>query len=375
VATARAGAHSSAIVIALLAVAQFANFPSMSWTEAFPVFTDAQVEEALGQFSPDDEAVFQNEFGIDSVSGRTGVPGGHLLVFSLFCKATSSEDGEVAGLTAEMLKAPADFGLKFRHNPWDHYVEPLLQHGPAIVTSRPDLTLRIYLAQDLKFLVPMLAPFAEVVVMKGSSVRSAPGMLWRFLPLDEGRYVTVLDADLASTSLIKIRVTERLFEAGLGYWRIPVPFDLNSDNEIIYRTMAGCYWGCRVQLPITDLLKAFRWQQIRNQVPRLATHPWKLRKFVLFGSNWPDYGSDEYFKNLVLFPRLAESGTLTIMHKPSRSWLLPLDIEYITWANRNSVVNYSLYPHVAAHVARDEEGKELPRRKRRFEKPGAIPFL
>lgn len=345
----------------------------MSWTEVFPVFTDEQIEKALKEFSREDEALFQDEFGVERIVGRVGATGGHIVAFSLFCKPPNIADTGVKQISEDVLKNNDAKALGTRFEPWHHYVAPLIEHGPKIIEARPDVTVRIYLAKDMEFLLPELIPFAEIVLMRGSSVRSAPGMLWRFLPLEEGRALTVLDADLASTALLKIRITERLPEAGLGFWRVPVPFDFAGNGDLVYRTIAGCYWGARVMLPILDLLRAFRWHQNRNLHPVYGLHPLKKRYSVLFGCCWPNYGSDEYFQNVVLYPRFAEHGTLTILRKPTRSWFLLLDIEYVTWANSNSLVNYELYPHVAREGERDEDGKELTLTSEKYHKPNSVP--
>ena len=251
-------------------------------------------------------------------------------------------------------------GRTLTYNPWDHYVQPLLSHGPRIIKERPDITIRIFLANDLSFLIPELEPFAEVVLMKGSSDRSAPGMLWRFLPLETGDMgITVLDADLTSTAPIKHAITEKLPALNLGSWRVPCMHEFTTCGKIIYRTFAGCYWGSRVRLRIKDLLFAFRVLQSRNLLAKTGRHPRYLEELELFGSNWPDYGSDEYFKNLVLYPRLAQHGILSVMGKPPKSYFLPLDIEYLTWANRNSVVDYALSKTIALEPKRDSEGKEI----------------
>lgn len=41
-----------------------------------------------------------------------------------------------------------------------------------------------------------------------------------------------------------------------------------------------------------------------------------------------------------LYPRMAPRGTLTFVPSDAQSTLLPLDIEYVTWANRRSELVY-----------------------------------
>ena len=55
---------------------------------------------------------------------------------------------------------------------------------------------------------------------------------------------------------------------------------------------------------------------------------------------WPDYGYDEWFQLAALYPRMVPRGTLTFLPADAQSLLLPVDIEYVTWANRRSEIVY-----------------------------------
>jgi hypothetical protein len=328
----------------------------MPWSDIFPILSDEMVEEAVTRWTEADETLYQDEFGVEYATGRRGSSFGSILSVSLFCKATNQRDEYVPVTDSEVLRSLEGSGI--RHNPWSHYVQPLLDHGPGIVEERPDVTLRVYLAKDLEFLVPSLTSFAEVVVMRGSSERSAPGMLWRFLALGEnGVSVTMLDADLISTTLEKIRVTDFLPQANVGTWRVPALTDLDEAGYFFYRTMVGCYWGTKIQVPIERLLKAFRWWQRRGGLQTWAPHPATGTKYPLVGAFWPDYGSDEYFSSVVLYPRLALSGILTITGVKPASYMFPLDIEYVSWANPNSFIDYSLYRRITREPKRDPQGR------------------
>jgi hypothetical protein len=55
---------------------------------------------------------------------------------------------------------------------------------------------------------------------------------------------------------------------------------------------------------------------------------------------WPDYGFDEWFLQVALYPRAAFEGLLTFVPASAKSQLLPLDIEYTMWANPASEIQY-----------------------------------
>jgi hypothetical protein len=314
---------------------------NMPWSDVFPILDDEMVEETAAQWTEADEALFQEEFGIEYVTGRRASPCRSVLSVSLFGKPHETENpaNRNAIQTDAALAGPAS-----HRQSWDRCSRLLLDHAPRLIKTRPDITLRIYLAKNLESLVPKLAAFAEIVVMHGSSERSAPGMLWRLLALGEGGCsVTILDADLISTASGKIRVTDLLSRMEVCAWRVPVPIDLGPGEFFSYRTIAGCYWGTKVQVPIEKLLKAFRWWQRRGGLQTWSPYPATGREHPIAGALWPNYGTDEYFSNIALYPRLARSGFLTIAGIKRASYVFPLDIEYVSWANANSFIDYSLY--------------------------------
>lgn len=69
------------------------------------------------------------------------------------------------------------------------------------------------------------------------------------------------------------------------------------------------------------------------QIPGLGERPIQFRE-------WPNYGFDEWFQLVALYPRLVPGGTLTFIPTDARSLLLPIDVEYATWANPRSECVY-----------------------------------
>lgn len=327
----------------------------MSWSEFFPILDDEMVEQACSAATAVDRANFEQDFGVQSVSGPPG-RAEHIVSISLFFKSRWDGDGEVGRVTEEVLKYPERHGLTPTYNPWAHYVQPILDHGPRLLERPVPTRLRVHLAADLAFLKPRLEEFAEVWLMRSSSQRSAPGMLWRFLPLDDHPgLTTVLDADLLKWVEPKLRTTEHLREIGLPFWRIPVTDDYDErSGRALYRTIAGCYWGAAAKLPTRRLLFAHRMAQKQGLLGTMARHPRTGAEAPIFGADWPDYGADEFFLNTAMYPRMAEGGMLTLCPRPSRSFFLLLDIEYATWANRNSMLDFAAYKPVAWGHQADE---------------------
>jgi len=53
-----------------------------------------------------------------------------------------------------------------------------------------------------------------------------------------------------------------------------------------------------------------------------------------------NYGYDEVFQLIALYPWLVKTGTLTFVPNDARSMLLPADVEYALQANWKSEIVY-----------------------------------
>ncbi len=181
----------------------------------------------------------------------------------------------------------------------------------------------------------------EVYVMKSSSVRYALGGFWRFLALeDQDRLVTVIDTDRMGQVDGEIARTELMPQRGLGLWRVPGYYgaDNGVGNETVrYRPLLGGHFGAKGGVPIREMLEAFFWHTAHGSLPTMADIPGR-GQVPIHRVNWPDYGFDEWFQLAALYPRLAPEGTLTFLPNQALSALLPVDIEYVTWANPQSEI-------------------------------------
>ena len=85
-------------------------------------------------------------------------------------------------------------------------------------------------------------------------------------------------------------------------------------------------------------MKAMIWHTLRGTMPGHCTigATDEVRcETPVFGSDWPNYGFDEWFLLAALYPRMALSGVLTFIawnDRTANHWFA-LDIEYATWAN------------------------------------------
>ena len=311
----------------------------MSWTESFPVLNDEMVEAYEAEVGAEERAEFDDWFAVDRVIYRSKAR--HLVVFSLFWRNLNTSDPDLPTITRETLLKAEEKGLVERFAPWNHYVQPLLDGAEKLRETRPEIGVRIYLAADLHFLVEdFTALGCEVCLMKTSSLRHNPGAMWRFLALEEKtKLITISDADRARLLEADIQRTELMSKIGLGFWRVPVWGELNDKGMINYRPIVACQLGSAKALPSRLLMKALIWHTRHGTISNKCRLP-GCGEQTIYGTAWPDYGFDEWFLQAAIYPRVARQGILSFIPAAARSQLLPLDIEYCTWANPRSEINY-----------------------------------
>ena len=270
----------------------------------------------------------------------------HVIATSLFWKPASEGDGPYPAPTREIMQNPEAAGLSSRFkNPWKHYVEPIFEAARHLGEVRPDLVYRVYLANDLQFLIPELTQAGcEVYLMKSSSILHNPGAMWRFLAMEDEGLVTMNDSDRAEHLIHDIERTELVAEGGLCYWRCPYYWGAEEGQEVglpnAYHTGSAGIMGTAKPLPMRLLLEAFIWSCQKKIVPDFCRV--KDRKLKITGSQWPDFGFDEHFLNTAIHPRAAFEGVLTFVNWKANhlnQWFA-LDIEYCTWANPKSEIMF-----------------------------------
>jgi hypothetical protein len=320
------------------------NYQEMSWTSFFPVFTDDFVENYLDKVTQSEQSKLDEWFNVAEVVNRKHEPR-HVIATSLFWKRDLMGQGELPPISRETLMNAASLGLSGRFDPWEHYVEPLLEGARELHRHRQDSTLRVYLAKDLDFLVEdLVLAGCEVNLMMSSSIRHNPGSMWRFLALEEsGCGVTIIDSDRARDIVSDLGRTQTVGEAGLGGWRVPYHFvDIDDRKETEgYRPMSACQFGSILSYPMKTLLRAFVWSNLRGYMPKTCTRG-RGRNVPIEGCSWPNYGFDEWFLLAAMYPRMAEGGLLTFHPWDNifSNQFFPIDIEYVTWANPRSELIY-----------------------------------
>lgn len=313
----------------------------MGWTDVFPVFQEEMVDEYEDLATQEERKQMEEWYGTRYILNAQPELS-DIVSMSLFWKNVRANDPLLPTPTRELLQNAVELGLAKRFNPWDHYILPLLQLVPELKKKHPEVCFRVYLASDLDFLAQELAQAGnEVHVMKHSSLQFAPGGLWRFLPFSEaGKRVTVTDVDRLNELESDLLRSRTMGDIGLGAWRVPVPLDRTPWNQIPYLPFMGCQFGVSGGLmDCKKLLQAFTWSAITERLDPTVLYP-GCGALRLQGSQWPSYGFDEYFMTVAAYPRLAQHGMLTFVPSGTKSTLLTLDIEYVTWGNPLSELVY-----------------------------------
>jgi hypothetical protein len=316
----------------------------MSWSDVFPILTDEMVETFFESASAEERFELDELFGVRNVFNLRAVPGArqHVVAASLFWKNTKAEEPDLPPLSRDLLKRAPELCLVRRFSPWEHYVQPLLDGAEVLAVERPEIIFRVYLAADMDFLVQdFVERNCEVHLMRSPSLRHNPGAMWRFLALEHEGLVTITDSDRAPDVLHDIERTELVVKHGLGHWRVAYIWGDEEYDCSHYRTIMACQFGSASPLPAGDLMRAMLWHTKHGSLPTHCTKGSQIR-VQAFGSNWPDYGFDEWFLNVAVHPRIAFSGVLTFVPWNDRKlnhWFA-LDIEYVTWANSKSEIIY-----------------------------------
>ncbi len=231
----------------------------MSWSEVFPVLTDEHVDAFEAKVTAKERKQFAEWFTVKEIINPREVT--HIVSTSLFWKNIRASQPQIVIKNRAMVMNAKHSGKLLRFDPWEHYVDPLLRGAHWLHKRRKDAAFRVYLAADLEFLVPdLVAVGCEVRLMKSSSIAHNPGAMWRMLALEEeGKLVTIVDADRAARPEADMARTDEARRLRLGWWRVPVWGELNEIGNVGYRPMLGCQIGANQSLPIRQIMHALIW--------------------------------------------------------------------------------------------------------------------
>ncbi len=185
---------------------------------------DDMIEDYQARASAQEKETLRQYFALASIHHQK--PAHHVVATSLFWKPAHEGGQDYPEPTRELMKNPQNEGLdSLFKNPWEYYVEPIFRTARQLAETRPDLTYRVYLANDLAFLIPELGEAGcEVYLMESSSILHNPGAMWRFLAMEEEGLVTMNDSDRAKWLIYDVERTEGLADGP--------SFDFKSSGQL-----------------------------------------------------------------------------------------------------------------------------------------------
>lgn len=232
------------------------------------------------------------------------------------------------------------------------YVKPLIRQLRIFKKFYPDWISRIYLAHDLKFLIPQLSlPDVEIFVMTSSSIGASPGSMWRFLVFDDPHVsmAYVKDADYAPGRVDgDFSHTKRVLSwanspSTQGFFRLRDLGFLAKVQIPVYKRyspiVASSFGGKKVNwINMEKAMKGFILH--RRLFPDEPRHykdiPFRGHPYG-FGNEFPTYGFDERFLKHVLYFAAADKNQLTLIptdhleyggrNLPPNHWVR-LDLKY-----------------------------------------------
>jgi hypothetical protein len=309
----------------------------MSWSDFFPILEDQSSEET--------------EIHLDGTSfhvARVINPrdSSHIIATSLYCGDRCSS---MAPRSSSQKNVPAHIGCAARSG-----LHLVVEGTRRIARAQEHPTVRVYLDADLEHLVPSLVEAGcEVALMRSTSKGCCIGSMWRYLALEEeGKYVTVVDAEEFPSVEYHAYRTEIASQAGLSGWRIPCPSSESDFDRGVsrYRPINTFYFGARGGFPISALISSAITGASSNEHLRSVA---AVNRSLLIRNDayWPKPGFDEWFLTIAVYPRMAQGGVLTFLSDkggtPCQSLLL--DIEYAAWGNPNSEVVVFQNPRTHSH--------------------------
>lgn len=266
---------------------------------------------------PEMKEELDHMFKIEKVYHLKDTPNKKIISYSLFWKATNLAMPQpvVNKNTIHEKK----HGVKKNSTFYATYVHPLLNQLKVYKKDFPDWTARLYLANDLQFLLPLFLDLeVEIFVMASSSVRASPGAMWRFLALDDPQANVVYVRDADEDNFCS-EVLEWVNTPGtIGFFRLRDVRLLSSKVPPIKDyspILAGCFGTKNVHW--VDMEKAMKGfilhrmlfpDEIRHSIDlSYRDHPYG------FGNRFPDYGFDERFLKHVIYFEAVSREQLTLL--------------------------------------------------------------
>ena len=199
----------------------------MSWTDTIPVLSGEMMEDFEKNAGSEERQELDLWFKPRDVINPQPFSR-HLVSVSIDGRAGQA-DGQAdadAGMTSHPPSA-ADTGY------WKRFIEPITETLPTLLKELEGITVRVYLAPNLEFLVPDLSDAGcEIYLMEHFFTEHSLGTLWKYLAFAESnRFITTQDPSLFRDVVANLTRTETLAGLGLACWREPRCVDRATQTD------------------------------------------------------------------------------------------------------------------------------------------------
>jgi hypothetical protein len=269
-----------------------------------------------------DQEEFLNLFKVEKVFNRTPALKPKVIVStSLYWGTHWPQEHSRIEPTLEDLNRPRS-SVRDGGSWWENYFSPFLR---GCEERLPEGWIhRVYLASDLAFLVDKIPETVEIHLMRNCSWGTIPGMLWRYLPMEEPVFCVARGADnyflggYQQVVALALQLGTFLVRNTISYWQ-------DNLNRFVYRTIQG---SCGVKGPIPFVPYAAAWvrqTQLNSLSPRVEAFPYLLHIGL---DHWAEYGQDEQFLSRWLYYLAGAEKTITLVEPIGNHDLFIRDIQY-----------------------------------------------
>lgn len=249
-----------------------------------------------------------------------------VLAYSLFMKFAFQEYGEpVVNRESIYMK-----DCRYKGTSWyERYAERLISNIENVQVFYPNWIVRIYLSNDLAFLIDDVFskyPYVEVFLMESSSIAHNPGAMWRFLVYDDKSVACAIIKD-ADESFFHSEKREKEFHVWMNdktkhgwyrnnnFWRKYQRFEkFPYDSGVVYSPLVANTFAFKRSNDDFQMEKAMKGFILHRQLDpeevryckdsAVPNHPYG------FGNLFPNYGFDERFLGHVVYYYTADRGKL-----------------------------------------------------------------
>ncbi|MBE2284531.1 MAG: hypothetical protein IAE77_13830 [Prosthecobacter sp.] len=294
--------------------------------QLFPPFGQYHLHRFFQESVAEEKLLLNRMFQVVDILNQQ--PSDFVVSTSLYCKPHDPENYPIFPLTVEEIRKPHT-SVRHGNSWWQEYMEPLLSGVERI----PDpWSVRIHLAPDLIFLESYLRhPRIELRIMCHNSEFTMPGMLWRYLPLNECGVVMARGADSIWPDAGTYKHIQAMLKSDAMLIRRFRPRDRDADGLCVYRSIPGpLVIKLNNPLNFTKMAKAWLWHGMHGLLPTEVTAPFFEKPLPKLGmSHWARYGQDEQMLSHWLYYVAAAKGIYTVIDKTHQSQIWPFDQEYL----------------------------------------------